>query len=410
MLQKIINHTPQKTTTIDQRDILDKLDIITRKVNSSLELEEVLDVTIAELRKLFYFEGFAVLLLDEKKEFLITVKLVIPDLDQEKVKQLAARNIPLNIEVGGSLAYAVLNKKDLYFENVVPEKLPDGVNKKAVIDTGGIKSILIMPLTINDDVVGAILMSAYRKNLDYSKNDIATIRLFVEHLSGAIKNSFLNRDLKKALAALEKANLILKKQKKQLESLSITDSLTGIRNRRYFDERIALEFEKSKRYNKTIFIMMLDIDNFKSVNDDYGHDCGDYILIKIAKILRSSLRVSDFLARYGGEEFIIALFETDLPGVKMVAKKVIKSLAEATYKYENHEIKSSVSIGFSRYPSPAGRVADSIETVIKEADEALYLAKKTGKNKWVYYHEPANGGKKSSSRNKSKSNKIVRNK
>jgi len=386
MMKKYPAAANRKNKTSKRREILERLDVVTRKISSSLDLDEVLDVTINELKKIFYFEGFAILLADEKKEFLLTLKLVIPNFSEEEIKKMATRKIPLNIEEGGRVASAFLQNKDMYFENVDPEKIASRVNREAVIKTGGIKSALVMPLAIDKEVVGVMIMSAYRRNLNFSAGDIATIRLFVEHISGAIKNSFLHRDLQIALRELEKANRKLEKQKQRLEELSITDSLTGIRNRRYFDEHIVLEVEKCKRYDKRVFVMMIDIDDFKFINDTYGHDCGDYVLVKLARILRKTLRVSDLLARYGGEEFIVAMFETDAAGAVMASEKVRKKIENTIFLYRRKKIRITVSIGISCYPSPSG-AAVLIDRVVREADKALYLAKKTGKNKCVYYHD-----------------------
>ncbi len=393
-LEQIIAKRTEETRK--KGEILEKLNIITKKINSSLDLDEVLDVTISELKNLFYFEGFAILLIDENKEYLITLKLVIPGFTDEQIKKMAAKKIPLNLIEGGGVAFAVMQKKEMYFEDVDPDKLANDVNKEAVVRTGGIRSALIMPLMINQEVVGAMIMSCYHQNLGFTEEDIETIRRFVEQISSAIKNSFLHRDLKDALSELEKANRKLEKQKKLLEELSITDSLTGIRNRRYFDERIVEEFEKCRRYGKTVYILMIDIDNFKTVNDNYGHDYGDHVLIKFTEILQETLRKSDLLARYGGEEFIVAMFETNIEGAKMVTEKIRKRAEENVYLYKNIEIKRTVSIGLSCFPSPVCP-QESIEYIIKEADEALYIAKNTGKNRWVYYYDSDENPKSNSS-------------
>ena len=393
-LEQIIAKRTEETRK--KGEILEKLNIITKKINYSLDLDEVLDVTISELKNLFYFEGFAILLIDENKEYLITLKLVIPGFTDEQIKKMAAKKIPLNLIEGGGVAFAVMQKKEMYFEDVDPDKLANDVNKEAVVRTGGIRSALIMPLMINQEVVGAMIMSCYHQNLGFTEEDIETIRRFVEQISSAIKNSFLHRDLKDALSELEKANRKLEKQKKLLEELSITDSLTGIRNRRYFDERIVEEFEKCRRYGKTVYILMIDIDNFKTVNDNYGHDYGDHVLIKFTEILQETLRKSDLLARYGGEEFIVAMFETNIEGAKMVTEKIRKRAEENVYLYKNIEIKRTVSIGLSCFPSPVCP-QESIEYIIKEADEALYIAKNTGKNRWVYYYDSDENPKSNSS-------------
>ncbi len=381
-LEKIIE---KRTREIQKKSIeLEKLSLITKKINATLDIGEVLDLLVEELHKLFFFEGFAVMLLDESKEFLFTLKLVIPNFSKKDLKRIAKKKVPLNIEEGGGVAFSVLQKRDMYFEDVDPEKLPDGVDKDAVINTGGIKSALILPMLINEEIIGAMILSSYNCNLGFSDDDISVIRRFVDQISSAIQNSFLHDDLQNALSDLERANRKLKKQKKLLEELAITDALTKIRNRRYFDERIVEDFEKCKRYNQPLFILMMDIDNFKSVNDTYGHDYGDYVLVEFTNILRKSVRKSDLLARYGGEEFIIAMFETNADGAKTVSEKIRKTVEEYDFKYKNIRIKRTVSIGISCYPSPL-EPQDSIYTVVKEADEALYISKNTGKNKWIYY-------------------------
>jgi diguanylate cyclase (GGDEF)-like protein len=222
--------------------------------------------------------------------------------------------------------------------------------------------------------------------LGYTQSDIQTLKRFVAQASSAIKNSFLHRDLRSALKKLDRANTKLKKQKRLLKELSVTDSLTDIKNRRYFDERITEEFEKSIRYSRPIYVILIDIDNFKSVNDTYGHEYGDYVLIEFVNIIRMNVRKSDLFARYGGEEFVIAMFETNIEGAKLVAEKIRSAAENHLYIYKNISTKRTVSIGISCFPNPKGEARD-VDGVINEADEALYVAKNTGKNKWVYYYD-----------------------
>ncbi len=381
-LERIIEN---RTREIQKKNIeLEKLSLITQKMNATLNIDEVLDLLHAELSKLYFFEGFAVMLMDDSKDYLFTLKLIIPNLEDKEVERIAKRRVPLDVEKGGGVAFAVLQKRDMYFEDVDPEKLPDGVNKEAVVKTGGIKSALILPMKISDEVVGVMILSAYTCNLGFTDDDISSIRRFVDQIASAIKNSFLHDDLQNALNDLERANRKLKKQKKLLKDLAITDALTQIRNRRYFDERIVEDYEKCKRYNQPLFILMMDIDNFKSVNDTYGHDYGDYVLVEFTNILSKNVRKSDLLARYGGEEFIIAMFETDANGAKIVAEKIRSMVEDHDFMWKNIHIKRTISIGISCYPSPL-EPQDSVYTIVKEADEALYIAKNTGKNKWVYY-------------------------
>ncbi|MEJ5361788.1 MAG: diguanylate cyclase [Spirochaetota bacterium] len=166
----------------------------------------------------------------------------------------------------------------------------------------------------------------------------------------------------------------------ELQKLAITDELTGIYNRRKFNEVSLKEFIRAKRNKTTLSIILMDIDHFKIVNDKYGHATGDDVLKTIAKSISASLRSLDIFARYGGEEFIICLPETNIVAAQKVAERIRLCINELTFHDEQkNEFKISLSLGISQIKE----YSETIEDIIRYADKALYEAKIQGRNKVI---------------------------
>ncbi len=168
----------------------------------------------------------------------------------------------------------------------------------------------------------------------------------------------------------------------RLYSLAITDSITKLYVHRYFQLRLDEEVARSRRYNSTISLLMCDIDHFKSINDNYGHQQGDLILKEISKILRKNVRNTDIAARYGGEEFAIILPETTQADAKIVAERIRRDVSQfefASIIPGQPPLKCSISIGVAGFPLNA----DNKDQLIQKADSSLYRAKDMGRNKVI---------------------------
>ncbi len=165
--------------------------------------------------------------------------------------------------------------------------------------------------------------------------------------------------------------------------LSITDELTKLYTRRHLDSVLNQEFERAKRYGTIISVAMADIDNFKYINDTYGHQAGDYILKEVSKIFTDTLRKTDFVYRYGGEEICILMPETSLPNVVMPLERIRKNIKNKVFLFNGHQIKVTISIGATTYSKDMRVPSDLIE----KSDVALYKAKKSGKNKVIIENE-----------------------
>jgi diguanylate cyclase (GGDEF)-like protein len=163
-----------------------------------------------------------------------------------------------------------------------------------------------------------------------------------------------------------------------LEYQTQTDALTGLFNRRAFERKIAEEYERAKRYKHAVSLLLLDIDNFKNINDTYGHHGGDIALVKISAILREKTRRSDFPARYGGEEFVLILPETDQESGLQVANKIHEEIRSQIFGTSTMPFALTVSIGLS---STSTKPYSDWRQMIEDADEAMYLAKNSGKNR-----------------------------
>lgn len=165
----------------------------------------------------------------------------------------------------------------------------------------------------------------------------------------------------------------------QTKHLSLTDELTGLSNRRYYESSYEKEFLRAKRYNSKLTLAIFDIDYFKKINDTYGHQCGDYILKQVSYAALQTFRKTDSVFRIGGEEFAVILSESDINQAIIPLERFRKTIETLDLKYNNENIKITVSIG-------ACQLSDSIlrkEDLILKADTALYEAKNSGRNKTV---------------------------
>lgn len=195
--------------------------------------------------------------------------------------------------------------------------------------------------------------------------------------------------LEKTVGELQKVISEKERLVKELEIMAHTDGLTGINNRSRFFSVAEHEFNGSKRYEKPLSVIMIDIDHFKKLNDTYGHAAGDFVLRKTAEVIRENLRKADIPARYGGEEFIIMLPMSPLKQAFHVAERIRESIDAKPFEYNCQILNITISLGVSEKTANDKDIAQLIE----RADKALYEAKNTGRNRVVsmdtseFYHD-----------------------
>ena len=235
-----------------------------------------------------------------------------------------------------------------------------------------------------------ILMTAGRSSgkvegLELGADDYLIKPFDMLELSARVKSMLRLKALQDTLVEknkeLDRINHELEEKRAALEQLSRTDGLTGLVNRRHFEERLAAEWARSERYRAPLSCLLLDIDHFKKVNDTWGHPFGDIVLKEVAKVARRALRDVDVIARYGGEEIIALLPETSPDEAWRAAERVrmgVEAMRLTCRTVEPPEqVRCTASIGVATAPAPA---VESAEQLVQLADECLYEAKQGGRN------------------------------
>ena len=186
--------------------------------------------------------------------------------------------------------------------------------------------------------------------------------------------------------ALERKSEETRRALETATSLALTDGLTGVSNARHLHEQLSQEVDLSKRYRTALSCLLLDIDDFKRINDRFGHPYGDSVLIEVARMIRKCVRQVDISGRLGGEEFIVVMRHTTAAAAYAVAERVRNAVQRFAFFHEGKNLTVTVSIGVAAFPAPG--VTDK-PSLLKAADEALYTAKRRGKNRTCVHGDGA---------------------
>lgn len=232
--------------------------------------------------------------------------------------------------------------------------------EQELLHRDSIQSLLIVPIWSNSQLWGHLSFQDCHFSRQWSQTEHSILQMIAANIAGAIERE---------------------QNEKTMRHRSLHDALTGLSNRRLFDQRLSEALEVANEFGKPLAVMFLDLDRFKVINDTLGHTVGDKLLKQVANRLNSCLTGNDLLSRWGGDEFTILLPEIeDLGDITKTANKFLKAI-DSIFEIEGHELFVTVSIGISLYEQPG----KSAETLMREADAALYQAKDLGKNQYQFY-------------------------
>ena len=244
------------------------------------------------------------------------------------------------------------------------KKSPDAITR------GAIASVALLPLMRHGELIGS---------LHFGSADPG------RYVAGC-GTDFLERLTEIIAVCLENAL-----SQERLKMLGLTDALTGVQNRRYFDHRCQIEVSQARRHRHPLACLLPDLDKFKRINDTYGHQTGDEVLMSAARVIQTQLRVGDTLARFGGEEFVVLLPQTDMYHARQIAERIRRCIEEEEIRTPTGQALSlTISIGLSLLPTAdaAAEHQALVDRMLAIADKALYRAKHEGRNRVVCAERP----------------------
>lgn len=329
---------------------LSLLNELSKAVVGTLDAEKIVLTAYTRMQALVPHDILSVALFKPKRLWVLSnIKLDGERLEEIKASALSALKEIADAPDENTYKTAVKYLKKEKYETSQTDIPPDDPKFK-------VSNRLFLPMEIGDSRIGGLQLIRHTDE-PFSEHQYNIVSMIVSTLTLALRNSEIHREV---------------------QEMATTDSLTGLFNKRYFLENLTKEFKSTMRYQTPVSLIMIDLDNFKPVNDQFGHQAGDVVLREIASLLVRSLREIDVPARYGGDEIAIILPETVMEQAFFVAKRIKRLIEERPIRFGGKCIQVTASFGISSCPNPQIK---TVEDMIMAADRALYEAKRDGRNR-----------------------------
>ena len=323
-------------------------------ISTSVEIQEIVESAGNNLPNLFDFSSFGVFWKEELLLFLYQEESCPPSFTQEVVNNM--------IKV-----FSVLGEESVDADRIILHTEKRRLRPKQMVmdPKAALKSYLTLPLAVEGEILGCISLNSDQPNA-FDAQDLQFFSVIGYQMAATLRHF---------------------QRFSSVKNMAIYDTLTGLHNRRYFEERLEVEAKKCFGSNIPLTLVMVDIDFFKKVNDTFGHTEGDQVLCKVASLLKTSVRKKDAVARYGGEEFILILPETRLEESFVIAERIRRLVESTLFDVGKAQVNLTLSMGISNFPSHRVK---SKEELTEMADQALYDAKRGGRNRvCIFTGKPA---------------------